>query len=98
MRKFALIAADWLSTLTDADAQGLGQLVERFRNSKVMQEHPDWRPIVLSQGKVVPFPPPNNLKAFIKSFQSSDGLYMNTTPPRPRVYVPVATQNRDVFL
>ncbi|KAJ3300403.1 hypothetical protein HK104_000917 [Borealophlyctis nickersoniae] len=64
-KRWSKFNSDKVCTLSYANIQGKQALIDKFRNSSVMLEHPTYRPKVFStsgptRGEEEPFPPPTN--------------------------------------
>ncbi|RMD41465.1 hypothetical protein DV735_g3673, partial [Chaetothyriales sp. CBS 134920] len=75
--------SDKIAEISYATIQGRENLIEKFRNSSVMLEHPDFRPKLFytghgaGAGQEEPFPGPNNLQKMRRSVENAEhvGLY-----------------------
>ncbi|KAI9189709.1 hypothetical protein H9P43_001142 [Blastocladiella emersonii ATCC 22665] len=64
-KKWTRFNSDKVCMLSYANIQGKQALIDKFRNSSVMDEHPSYRPKIFFsngplRGEEEPFPPPNN--------------------------------------
>ncbi|RMZ86150.1 hypothetical protein DV737_g203, partial [Chaetothyriales sp. CBS 132003] len=75
--------SDKIAEISYATIQGRENLIEKFRNSSVMLEHPDFRPKLFytghgaGAGQEEAFPGPNNLQKMRRSVENAEhvGLY-----------------------
>ncbi|RPA86148.1 hypothetical protein BJ508DRAFT_372923 [Ascobolus immersus RN42] len=79
--------SDKVLDVTYANIQGLDQLIEKFRNSNVMDQAAEFRPKIYGstpedRGKELPFPPPNNLNRKLRSVNAAQhiGLFAPKGP------------------
>ncbi|KAI3654635.1 hypothetical protein MP228_000015 [Amoeboaphelidium protococcarum] len=68
-KKWPCFNSDKVATLTYANIQGLDALIQKFRNSAVMNEKESFRPKLFRNGQEIDFPPPNGMSQ--RSRQSS---------------------------
>jgi len=62
-----------------ANIQGKSCLIEKFRNSNVMDQNPDYRPLLFKsfgsdRGKQQPFPEPNNMGRKMRSVANAQQI------------------------
>lgn len=66
-KKWTRFNSDKVCMLSYANIQGRDALIEKFRNSSVMDEHPSYRPKIFSGGSEESFPPPVHRPRFPRS-------------------------------
>jgi hypothetical protein len=85
-----LFQSEKVMQMSYANYQGKDALVDKFRNSAVLNERPDWRPQLFhssgpDRGQPQPFPEPNSVIRRERSAQlKSTGMYSQT----PRLHAP----------
>ncbi|RMZ91961.1 hypothetical protein DV736_g784, partial [Chaetothyriales sp. CBS 134916] len=85
--------SDKIAEISYATIQGRENLIEKFRNSSVMLEHPDFRPKLFytghgaGAGQEEAFPGPNNLQKMRRSVENAEhvGLYRPGAFVRPGI-------------
>jgi len=85
-KKWNLFQSEKVLQMSYANYQGKAALVDKFRNSAVLNERPEWRPQLFhsdgpERGLPHTFPPPNSALRHERSTQTkSAGMY--SQPPR----------------
>ncbi|EFW22537.1 meiosis protein MEI2 [Coccidioides posadasii str. Silveira] len=98
--------SDKVAEISYATIQGRDCLVQKFRNSSVMLEHPSFRPKLFYTGSgplagtEEPFPGPDNPSKMRRSVENAEhvGMYklVKTSVPKPGLFAPrVGQQYRD---
>ncbi|KAI3631626.1 hypothetical protein MIR68_010099 [Amoeboaphelidium protococcarum] len=77
-KKWPCFNSDKVATLTYANIQGQDALIQKFRNSAVMNEKESFRPKLFKNGQEIDFPPPNSMSQRIRQSSSESFKSLNS--------------------
>ncbi|CAL1708250.1 unnamed protein product [Somion occarium] len=97
--KWNMYSSEKVLQMSYANYQGKEALVEKFKNSCIMDERESWRPKIfwssgLDQGLPEPFPPPTHLRRKERSAHNRGALFVPGPGSR---YSPCASRDGDGF-